>query len=292
MADNREPRYPRNLQGLLRFCTENTKQEDAPGTMEPMSDERRRWLAEAMEAMTESDPIKRMLENIQILLDNERPVEEQEEALETITEYCEDIDIANDFHKLGGGHILPRLLDGKTSGIRWRTAALIATLTQNNPNGQREVLEAGLMPELLKKLDSDSESEQTRIKSLYAISCLIRNCPETETEFIRLDGFSFLLRAMQTNVEKLQIKAAFILASQSHDNPTVKDLLCKMGMVEQLIALLHSEHSVVHEHLMSALLNLITGNPLAQIECHRPEFHLNELLCQRIQLLKDDAQFQ
>ena len=32
-------RYKANLQGLLKFCTENTKYEDAPSHFEPMSEE-------------------------------------------------------------------------------------------------------------------------------------------------------------------------------------------------------------------------------------------------------------
>jgi len=40
MAENNR-RYPLNLQGILRFCTENTKEEDmtGPSTFGPMSNE-------------------------------------------------------------------------------------------------------------------------------------------------------------------------------------------------------------------------------------------------------------
>jgi hsp70-interacting protein len=67
--------------------------------------------------------------------------------------------------------MLTRLLDSDAEGLRWRTAELIATLAQNNPTGQKAVLEAGLLPKLLLKVDSEQESELVRVKSLYAVSC-------------------------------------------------------------------------------------------------------------------------
>jgi len=76
-----------------------------------------------------------------------------------------------DFQKIGGLHILPSLLKSSHSGIRWRAAALIATLTQNNPYCQQEVLNMQLLPLLLQIVNSSSEDELVRIKALYALSC-------------------------------------------------------------------------------------------------------------------------
>jgi len=84
---------------------------------------------------------------------------------------CKFVCIISDFHKIGGFHILPLLLSSRHAELRWRTADLIATLTQNNPYCQNAVLEVNLLPLLLKLLDDALEDEQVRIKALYAVSC-------------------------------------------------------------------------------------------------------------------------
>ena len=57
--------------------------------------QRCKWLEEALAAMAGNNPIKKMIECIQTLVDGERPMEEQEQALDDLQDYCEDIDLAN-----------------------------------------------------------------------------------------------------------------------------------------------------------------------------------------------------
>lgn len=89
---------------------------------------------------------------------------------------CIFVWIVLDFHKIGGFHILPLLLLSRHVGLRWRTADLIATLTQNNPYCQNAVLDAKLLPLLMKLLDDATEDEQVRVKALYALSCKLHLC--------------------------------------------------------------------------------------------------------------------
>ena len=51
MPSDEPPRQPKDLQGLLKFCLEATRDEDAPAVpdnpeqiLSSMSDERRQWL--------------------------------------------------------------------------------------------------------------------------------------------------------------------------------------------------------------------------------------------------------
>jgi hypothetical protein len=64
------------------------------------------------------------------------------------------------------------------------------------------------------------------------------------------------------------------------------DILCDIGMVEQLIGLLGSEHSRVHEYLTMALLTIARDNPRLVQECQRPELQLEPLLHERIEAIK------
>lgn len=93
-----------------------------------------------------------------------------ENALERISQHIDNIDIANDFYKIGGFSVFKLCLNCSHSNIRWRIANIIAELAQNNPFCQNKILEAGLFPTLLSMIDTDL-SEHTRIKALYAVSC-------------------------------------------------------------------------------------------------------------------------
>ena len=81
----------------------------------------------------------------------------------------------SDFHKVGGFQILPTLLRSEYDGLRWRTADLVGTLVQNNPYCQEEMLKINLLPLLLEHLDDPTETNEVRIKCLYAISCEYMN---------------------------------------------------------------------------------------------------------------------
>ncbi|XP_014680435.1 PREDICTED: hsp70-binding protein 1-like, partial [Priapulus caudatus] len=114
---------------------------------------------------------------------------------------------------------------------------------------------------------------------------MVRNNAEAAAEFSRGGGHAVLLRAMQTRVDKLRVKAAFLLASLCADDDAVKDTLCDMGMPEQLAGLLRAEHDPTHEHLTSALLALVTDHARAAAECQREELGLRRLLEARVKEL-------
>jgi len=95
---------------------------------------------------------------------------EYENTLEKMADFVDNIDIANDFYKIGGFSIFQPCLNSSHSNIRWRTADIIAELAQNNPFCQDKLLETGIFPILLTMIDTDT-SEQARIKALYAVSC-------------------------------------------------------------------------------------------------------------------------
>ena len=70
-------------------------------------------------------------------------------------------------------------------------------------------IEDGFIPKLLNLLDSDPE-DAVRFKSLSAISCLVRDCPEGQEVFLQLNGCSVILRAIQTSKIRLRVKVRLI----------------------------------------------------------------------------------
>lgn len=296
-------RHTRSLEGLLKFALESTAAEDAPGpSTVQMTDEGRGWLQEAIQHFTGNDPVKQMLVAVELLTargDSDDDVEIKMRALEDLQDYCEDIDLARDFHKIGGYTLLLSLLQSTHANLRWNTAALIGTVVQNNPYCQKMALDEKLLPGLLRTLDTD-DNVTVRVKALYAISCMTRDVPEAQDVFVEEDGFSSLMRAMQSGDDKLATKAAFMLSVMCMSQPKFKDVFCDMGMVEQLVGLLvlqqecsqETEHNSFHEQLMGALVRLTEDHPRSTQECRQPQLELKGLLERNIKQLQDREEHQ
>ncbi|XP_046383047.1 hsp70-binding protein 1-like [Ischnura elegans] len=300
-----QPRQPSNLQDLLRFSMEARTQGQSGSQVLPMDEERKKWLDNALKYMT-TDVIQILLQAIDLLKNagslsvNDDP-KEYEEALETVSGCVENLDVANDFHKIGGFTVFEPCLHSCHPSLQWKAANVIAELTQNNPYCQERAIEMDFLPMLLKLLDQ-SHNELTRVKSLYAISCILRDNPKALHTFAQHDGFSVLLRSMQSRVEKLKTKSSFLLTSLCSQTPEIIDSLCSMGFVEQLAALVVQQQQPGFspdsssggrslEHLLSALLTLIRDHERAQSACRRPELGLRRSLEYHLQSISGKDEF-
>jgi hsp70-interacting protein len=291
------------MQDLLRLAVENHEASTGtPPDLQPMDPGRQEWLNEALSNL-QADPVLEMKKGIEII---GRAIEaanatgmspEVEDGLattlDTLTDYVGSIDYANDFNKLNGMAFFAPLLGMDSVQIKTKACELFAEIVQNNPTAQALALENGLHGVLTLRLDTDSNTT-VRVKALYALSCLIRDNASGQEKFnSEVDGPSILLRAIQTETQdhKLRIKAAFLLTSLCQSQPSFKDTLFKMGFVEQLVALLHTEHNDSHEFLLSALYAIVCDSPDAIKETHRPELRLAELLRSKLNVLKELPEF-
>jgi len=299
-GDGGGPRQPRrNMQGLLHFCTEVTAREDTTGPTQlpEMDDERRAFLEEALASMTMS-VAKELAEQVKKLYYEAvtmpgEDVTEQEQAIEMIEEYVDDINYAMDFCKMGGFPALLRCLNSPHSTLRAGAAGLIGDICQNNPYCQDNMLGLKVVPLLLHMMDTDSDN-LARIKALYALSCLVRDCQKGEESFLEADGFSYLMRSMQSGVEKLVVKSTFLLNNLVRDKDAHMDTVISMGYIEQLIVTLGKESTdnISREHCTAALYGLASSYPQALKESLRPELHLPQLLRSRLSVVKGKEEFQ
>ncbi|KAK3757938.1 hypothetical protein RRG08_058252 [Elysia crispata] len=301
MAEDRNnehigPRTPRDIKGLLKFCMEATRNEDAPGTssFETMPEERKKWLEDALTSMSVS-PVERMLLCVKMIQeaeeDTEDGTEQQIKAVTELQDWGEDMDIANDFIKINGMCIVPKLLGSEVSELRWRCLELLGTLAQNNPFVQNKLISLKLMPALLTLVDTDP-NPTVRVKAMYAVSCLVRSNHAAQAEFVAGGGLKVLLNAVANTEEKLRIKGTFLMTALCEHNPGLRDTLTSDGAVQLLIKLLkEKEHCNHHEHLMSALLNLVTDNAAARALCLDETVDLKTFLCSRIRLLTNKDEF-
>ncbi len=127
--DPEQPRQPKDLDGLLKFCMEATRNEDAPPNYEnvlaAMDPERRQWLETALSSMS-VDVVDQLAKSIKILLDpcvsdpnaSEADIEHVEYAFDCMGEWIDDLDMANNFHKIGGFEALHNCLSSPHATIR------------------------------------------------------------------------------------------------------------------------------------------------------------------------------
>ncbi|KAJ8347240.1 hypothetical protein SKAU_G00286410 [Synaphobranchus kaupii] len=297
--------HPHNLQGILRMAVEAGSASDGPAPSEPMSEERKVWLRQALSVACkgQKDEVEQMKECLAILRreeakgregeeEREEEEEEREGALELLSELCENLDNARDFMVLGGLDLcLSRCLSHPQSGVRWRAAQLLASCAQNMPEVQCHLLGLEALSKLLRLTDRDPQPT-VRVKALYAISCLVREQETGLKLFLSLDGFSVLMRGMQSDNEKLRTKSAFLLLNLLSAHPEHREAVLSMGMVQQLVSVLRTPHSSFHEHVLGALCCLADGCGQGLKDCRSPDLGLEELLNRKAQELKDKEEYQ
>ncbi len=131
--------------------------------------QRKEFLEKALSSKS-VNPIDEMKKCIKVLYDETETQERQLEALETLRDWCEDMNFAIDLHKIDQYKLLPIILNNKENEFRAIACDLIATLAQNNEYCQKTLVEHHILPLLFDKLENDT-AENVRIKALYAISC-------------------------------------------------------------------------------------------------------------------------
>ncbi|KAF7653028.1 hypothetical protein LDENG_00088570 [Lucifuga dentata] len=308
MAEGRENRrYPQNLQGVLQLAVDAGSASDA-APLEPMSEERKEWLREALSEVCKGqmDEVEQMKQCLAVLCkervseqekEGEEEMDEEEEderesAFEALSELCENLDNARDLMVLGGLDLcVSQYLCHTQSGLRWRAAQLIASCAQNMPQVQIHLLSIGTLPKLLQLTDSDL-NPTVRVKALYAVSCLVREQEAGLQAFLSHDGFSVLMRGMQSDNEKLRTKSAFLLLNLLTVYPSHKDTVVSMGMVQQLVSVLRTPRSPFHEHVLGALCCLVEDCPQGLGDCRNPSLCLEDLLTQRSRELQGKEESQ
>lgn len=306
-------RAPNTLSGVLQYVA-GMEGADVAAPLAPMDEDRRRFLSEALQSLT-TDHVKRLQQLMDTLAkpdDDEDggqdDVEEKEDALEELIDWCDDIDFGSDFLKMGGVEFLSRFVVSPHSGLRWRILDLMATILQNNEWAQNQASTKGWLSIFVAALEKDSV-HLVRIKGLYALSCAVREHAANRKEFLeKHDGFSVLLRASQSDVEKLQIKSIFLMTSIVTSEPSSCELLWRMGIVEQLVGLAFRHVDAASdadgngntggggvnfltEHVFSALCFFAASNGNCLEDCRRPDLPLRSTLTKRLAQIKDDEQF-
>eukprot|EP00095_Tigriopus_kingsejongensis_P011716 snap_masked-scaffold452_size166894-processed-gene-0.28 protein:Tk11716 transcript:snap_masked-scaffold452_size166894-processed-gene-0.28-mRNA-1 annotation:"unknown" len=221
---------PKDLRGLLKFCMETTKNEDAPVHVEgiqSMDPERRKWLEEFLRSST-VDVIEQLTLSITALSSDsvldaqvqENDLGDQKLAFEAAGDWVGQVDMANNFHKLGGYQALDICLKSPHSMCRQGGCHLFAELVQNNPYCQEKIVKEEFLPKFLALVESDPD-ETCRVKALYALSCSIRASDEAFEEFVNLKGIGRLIAsAYGESSQKLKLKTSYLILALLDERPS------------------------------------------------------------------------
>merc|ERR1712107_350253 len=287
MADPNQPRQPRDMKGLLKFCFEATRGEDAPDISDPesvlnnMEPEKRAWLEQALKNMS-VDVVEQLTSGIKILNSDDVDDDEKEEVLDMLEDWLGNI------HKIGGCSCLKKCLQSSSSRIRAGASHLIAEISQNNPYCQDQFISDQFLELLLHQLDSDDD-DQCQVKALYAISCISRDSASSLSTLTSLDAWSVLLRAVQRDNVKLVTKGCFFLTSAVSTSEEVLSTVEAMGMVIQLVGLLAQTDHVEqhHEHVLGGLRALLTRSSAARDQARHQDLSLEFIPSDQWQEVKE-----
>lgn len=284
MSDERIPnaRQPKDLQGLLKFCMETTRNEDAsidnPSTYEQMDPERMKWLKEFLNSAS-VDVVQQLTLCIATLSEEkvlnpeiqEDDLSDQELAFGAAEDWTGQIDMANNFHKLGGFQALEMCLRSPHPLCRQGACHLLGELTQNNTYCQGKVVEEEFLPKLLSILNSDPD-ESARVKAMYAISCSIRSFEPAYEEFCRLDGFKQVCSSYDRANEKVKTKLSYFLLAMLRERDTFLSTCLTLDVPNILARLMSQSESLsisadceTHAQLLKAIVSAhpSTGTEIA-----------------------------
>ena len=246
---------------------------DDPNANSIASDSDRKWLNEAVKDISSAykNLVKRLKECLEILiaseLDNSISVDDLEATLEEIASLCEDIDLACDLHKIGGFEVVLKFLRHTNLRLGYAAANVIAVVSQNNEYCQNVLLKAdNLLEILLEKTLTHNTDEEKNIatKSMYALSCLVRHNKTGIEKFISHNGFSYILRGIQSDVAKLRVKSMFLLSSLSKESYEILKFINTNDFAAALLKAFNVDDDLgLIEYALETLI---------AISCHNVEF--------------------
>ncbi|GJN08317.1 hypothetical protein PR202_ga26223 [Eleusine coracana subsp. coracana] len=275
--------------GLLKWSLSYV---DGAGPSRAISEDERRWLAEAVERHMMMDVVSRMRE-IALLMNTPPAVLEAqgithddiEDLLSELQVHVESIDMANDLHSVGGLVPVIKYLRNSNARIRAKAADVVTTVVQNNPTSQQLVMEASGFEPLLSNFRTDPDLT-ARIKALGALSSLIRNNKPGVAAFRLANGYAGLRDALISESARFQRKALSLtnyLLSESHSDCSV---FAQLGFPHLMMRLASSNDSGVREAALGGLLELARDTTLGNRSLLADHERLRRLLRGRIESIR------
>ena len=230
---------------LLKFALKNQAEDlsqKAKFEIQNRNENEKEFLKEAIGNYMKShkSPTDEMIEVVQViknLIAEKKVVENQAEVinlLQILGEQAENIDVACDLHKVKGFDdvVLKLMLDSNIADeVRGWCANVVGCAAQNNPYCQNKLFMIDVVQSLL-SMTSHSQMEITKVKSVFAISALIRQNDTNLKTFINdhsniktLIHSCLHYQGKQVYLSKFHKKVLFLLRSLILINTTQSNTL-------------------------------------------------------------------
>ena len=218
----------RNAQALLQWGIRNTPgaSSEAPGedatTAQITSDilsGKRPDLADPglYDAIMGKSEAQMMREELTVAVDETRSVDDRCTALDNFEMLIESIDNANNMANMKMWQPIIALLHSAEPRIQTAAAWIVGTAVQNNDKAQVAILDHAPLAPLLELLNSTDT--ETRSKTMYALSGLLKHNPAAVRQFEDMDGWQRLNGALRDPNITLRRKTAFLINTLLFQDP-------------------------------------------------------------------------
>ncbi|XP_022194414.1 uncharacterized protein LOC111052099 [Nilaparvata lugens] len=202
-----------------------------------------------------------------------------ENIMEVLIDAVSDAEVGLiEFLRKGGLNVCLAYIKGPYVGLRLKACRLIAEITQNNYPAQDAAYSAGLLPSLIKQIDTDTEMKH----AMSAISSIVRGHPEAMKFFVQNGGPEFLRRGLRAESVDIVIKFAFFVGNAFTDCRSLKGDIRAVGVVAILLKRIDKAVEINEEYLvetlLGALIDIVDDDNQAIEECQLPENRLRENL--------------
>jgi len=275
--------------GLLRFCLEHSDGGALVDNNVPQRDPNDyQWLREALNGLqTDVDRMKKLSAMIS---NPEGSQADKVASLEELQYLVEDIDNAQDLHKINGFVPVADLLESTSDELRMWAAWVVMTAVQNNPWSQTQALEKGALTKLMELLKTETK-DKILAKVIPALSGLIRDHPKAVETFLNENGLRLLGAVVESKdgraSEQTKMKTIFLISYLCRVVPLVKDAVREYGLIQILVELLRSDNNELREKALGCLVEVTKGNNLNIEACKALD--TKQIVDDRIKAIKDNA---
>ncbi|GME91887.1 unnamed protein product [[Candida] boidinii] len=215
-----------------------------------------------------------MKQNMAVISNEEATLENREIAFDNFEMLIENMDNANNIKNLQLWEPLTKQLNSEHDSLVKLTCSVIGTAVQNNPESQEAFLN---LPkenmEILIELSKSSKIEEIKLKSLYALSNIIRHNEKGYKIFNESNGWIILAPILNSSdsSDKLKLRCLSLISALLSTGITdeKKNYLQKDYVVKSMLTLLHSE---THIGCVDKVLNILN-----QLVSNKYEFNKDEI---------------
>ncbi|CAG7729528.1 unnamed protein product [Allacma fusca] len=217
-AADKNKKPPQDLNHLLRLAAELTASHPSPNVGQQMDEERQKFLAEALQNISTANNIvdKIRLTILRLAVGpsmDQEVVEKQLEDLKFISYHVDELDLANDFLKVGGLPEVLKYIGSEDANTRKEAFNILAVVPQNNPFAWSFYQQQNVLPMILDKLIVETQEEVVDT-GFSAVSCLIRGNANAILQLKAHNGEDLIYTVLrQSERTKTLRKAGYILRS-------------------------------------------------------------------------------